>query len=39
MKILNEERSKHGIISNVDEIFNCIQQFDSNDSKNQLSLF
>lgn len=36
MKILNEECLKHGIMSNVDEIFNYIQNFDSQD---QLSLF
>lgn len=39
MKILNEECLKHGIMSNVDEIFNYIQKFESNDSKDQLSFF
>lgn len=36
MKILNEECSKHDIMTNVDEIFNYIQKFESND---QLSFF
>jgi DNA repair photolyase len=41
MKIFYEECSKHGIMSNVDDIFNYIQQFDGVDpiSNNQLSLF
>lgn len=39
MKILNEECLKHGIMFNVDEIFNYIQKFESNDSKDQISFF
>lgn len=39
MKIFNEECVKHGIMTNVNEIFNYIQVFDLNNSSDQLSLF
>jgi len=39
MRIFNEECTKHGIMTNVDEIFNYIQAFDLSDTRDQLSLF
>jgi DNA repair photolyase len=39
MRIFNEECTKHGIMTNVDEIFNYIQAFELNDTSDQLSLF
>jgi DNA repair photolyase len=39
MRMFNEECTKHGIMTNVSEIFNYIQAFDLNDTSDQLSLF
>jgi DNA repair photolyase len=39
IKIFNDECAKHGIMTNVNEIFNYIQAFDLNDASDQLSFF
>jgi DNA repair photolyase len=39
IRIFNEECTKHGIMTDVNEIFNYIQAFDLNDTSDQLSLF
>lgn len=38
MAIFNEECLKHGIMSNPDDIFNYISEFESTETNNQLSL-